>query len=219
MGYQSSHNNGERVVNWINKGPMSQDWNRLKPIPYINMEPNYEEIRFMIDAEDVRNASWWSIFATPIAGITYGANGIWPWLREGEEILNHRHAPGSSSWRKSIDFPGSMQVGYLSKFIQDVDWWNYYPAQELLVDQPGDDLFNAFVSIVAKDDKSGIMVYIPKSAVIEIRNPMLHEYDMSWFDPQTGKSQKEKTVLKGNTIEVRQEREGDWVLTLKATKK
>ena len=37
----------------------------------------------------MRNASYWSILATPTAGITYGANGIWPWLREGEEILNH----------------------------------------------------------------------------------------------------------------------------------
>ena len=219
MGYQSSHNNGERVVNWINKGPMSQDWSKLKPMPYINMEPNYEEIQFRIDAEDVRNASWWSIFATPISGITYGANGIWPWLREGEEILNHRHAPGTSTWRKSIDFPGSLQVGYLSNFIQAVDWWNYYPAQELLVDQPGDDLYNAFVSIVANDDKSGIMIYIPKSTVIEIRNPMLHAYEMSWLDPQTGKSKKEKTVLNGSKIEIRQEKEGDWVLKLDALKK
>ncbi|MCA1760548.1 MAG: DUF4038 domain-containing protein, partial [Bacteroidales bacterium] len=78
MGYQSSHNNGERVVNWINKGPMAGMWSKLKPMPYINMEPNYEEIGFRITAKDVRNASYWSLFATPVAGVTYGANGIWP---------------------------------------------------------------------------------------------------------------------------------------------
>ncbi len=185
MSYQSSHNNGERVVNWINKGPMANEWEKLKPMPYINMEPNYEEIQFRITAEDVRNASWWSIFATPIAGITYGANGIWPWLREGESILNHRDAPGTSTWRKSIDFPGSIQVGYLTEFIGQTDWWNYYPAKELLVHQPGDTTFNAFVSVVARNDRSAIMAYIPKPCTIELRNPLGQSYDAQWYNPQT----------------------------------
>lgn len=217
MGYQSSHNNGERVVNWINKGPMANEWDKLKPMPYINMEPNYEQIRFLITAEDVRNASWWSIFATPIAGITYGANGIWPWLREGEKILNHRDAPGTSTWRKSIDFPGSKQIGYLSEFIQDTDWWNYYPAAELLVSQPGDEIFNAFVSVVATEDKKGIMVYIPKKCSIELRNPLLYEYEATWYNPQTNEYSKGDPVLKDNKITIRKEREGDWVFKLDAT--
>jgi hypothetical protein len=63
------------------------------------------------------------------------------------------------------------------------------------------------------------MIYIPNSTVIEIRNPMLHAYEMSWLDPQTGKSKKEKTVLNGSKIEIRQEKEGDWVLKLDALKK
>ena len=218
MGYQSSHNNSERVVNWINKGPMANDWDKLKPIPYINMEPNYEEIHFRIDAEDVRNASWWSIFATPIAGITYGANGIWPWLRDGEKILNHRDAPGTSTWRKSIDFPGSIQVGYLSDFIQKTDWWSYYPAKELLVKQPGDEVYNAFVSVVANEDKSSIMAYIPEKCSIVIRNPLLHEYETTWYNPRTNEYQRSDFRLKGGKFAISQERDGDWVLKLDATK-
>jgi len=216
MGYQSSHNNGENVVNWINKGPMTNDWDKLKPMPYINMEPNYEEIFFKIDAEDVRNASWWSIFATPIAGITYGANGIWPWLRDGEKILNHRDAPGTSTWRKSIDFPGSNQIGHLSEFIQKTDWWNYYPSPELLVSQPGDEVYNAFVSVVASEDKKSIMAYIPKKCAIEIRNPQQNEYESIWFNPRTGESEKADFLMKGGKISITQSREGDWVLKMDA---
>jgi hypothetical protein len=185
MGYQSSHNNGERVVNWINKGPMAEDWDKLKPMPYINMEPNYEEIHFRIDAEDVRNASWWSIFATPIADISYGAKGIRLWLREGEKILNHRDAPGTCTWRKSFDFPGSIQVGYLSEFIQKVDWWHYFPAKQLLVEQPGVGTYNAFISVVAKRDVSAIMADIPKTANVKLRNPRNMNYEAQWFDRQT----------------------------------
>jgi len=218
MGYQSSHSNDERVVKWINKGPMASEWHKLKPMPYINMEPNYEEIRFLITAEDVRNASWWSIFATPIAGITYGANGIWPWLREGETILNHRDAPGTSTWRKSIDFPGSIQIGYLSEFIHKTDWWNYYPAPELLVSQPGDDVFNSFVSVVATENKTGIMAYIPKKCTVEIRNPFLYDYEVTYYNPQTNEYSKGDIIIEGNKITIKQERVGDWVLKLDAKK-
>jgi len=147
MGYQSSHNNGEKVVNWINKGPMALNWDKKRPLPYINMEPNYEEINFKITAKDVRNASYWSIFATPPAGVTYGANGIWPWLAEGEKILNHGNATGVTGWRKSIDFPGSIQIGYLYGFITRFEWWNLFPANELLIKQPGDSVFNHWIRI------------------------------------------------------------------------
>jgi len=214
MGYQSSHNNGERVVNWINKGPMSQEWDDLKPMPYINMEPNYEEIHFRIDAEDVRNACWWSIFATPIAGITYGANGIWPWLREGEKILNHRDAPGTSTWRKSIDFPGSIQVGYLSEFIQKTDWWHYFPAKELLVEQPGEETYNAFISIVAKRDGSSIMAYIPKPSIVRLRNPHNMKYEAQWFDPQTSEYKKAEYSSDEGLMIFEQKSAGDMILKL-----
>lgn len=218
MGYQSSHNNGEWVVNWINKGPMTNDWDKMKPMPYINMEPNYEEIRFEIDAEDVRNASWWSIFATPIAGITYGANGIWPWLREGEKILNHRDAPGTSTWRKSIDFPGSNQIGYLSTFIQKTDWWNYYPAKELLVSQPGDEIYNAFVSVVSQEDKTSIMAYFPKKASIQLRNPLNLTYTGQWYNPQTNTYMKANFIEKDGLLVIEQRVDADMVLKLDSQK-
>jgi hypothetical protein len=214
MGYQSSHSNSERVVNWINKGPMSEEWDELKPMPYINMEPNYEEIHFRIDAEDVRNASWWSIFATPIAGITYGANGIWPWLREGEQILNHRHEPGTSTWRESIDFPGSLQVGYLSEFIQNTDWWQYFPAGELLLEQPGDSTFNAFISVVAMRDQSSIMAYIPSPGIVKLRNPNGFSYLAKWYNPQTNEYKNAEYVNNLGVMEFDQSEDSDMVLKL-----
>lgn len=185
MGYQSSHSNGERTVNWINKGPVSEFWRKLKPMPYINMEPNYEEIGFRITAEDVRNASYWSLFATPVAGVTYGANGIWPWLAEGEKILNHSDKGGTTGWRKSIEFPGSIQMGYLAQMFQKLEWWRFYPANELLLNQPGDSLFNHWISVLMKDDHSEILVYIPKKAEFSLYNSGSHLFDGKWFNPLT----------------------------------
>ena len=186
VGYQSSHNNGERVVNWINKGPMTNTWHQLPPKPIINLEPNYEEIHFRITAEDVRNASYWSIFATPPAGITYGANGIWPWIQlEGELIENHGNpgGKGPSTWRKSIEFPGSLQIGYLSSFIQEFEWWTFKPAPDLLLKQPGKSTYNHFISVMADDYMQTILAYSPIKQEIKIRNINLVRYDVRWFDP------------------------------------
>ena len=183
IGYQSSHSNTEGTVNWITKGPMSKMWANLPPRPLINLEPNYEEIRTTIIDRDVRNACYWSLFATPIAGITYGANGIWPWLRKGEKILNHGDAPWTSTWDMSINLPGSIQAGYLAGFITKFAWWNFYPALELLVEQPGDKVFNEFVSVVKTPDNKTILAYLPVKQTIKIRKPENHNYTVRWFDP------------------------------------
>lgn len=186
VGYQSSHNNEQRVVDWINKGPMANQWDKLPARPLINLEPNYEEINFKITAEDVRNASYWSIFATPLAGITYGANGIWPWIQDDGNLVENHGNPGGKGptpWNKSIDFPGSMQIGYLSAFIQQCEWWKLKPVPELLVEQPGDKVFNHFIPVVADDSYSTLLAYTPIQQEIKIRNPGNLNYTAQWFDP------------------------------------
>jgi hypothetical protein len=218
VGYQSSHSNSAIVVNWINKGPMSQMWSKIKPIPYINMEPNYEEINNQITARDVRNASYWSIFSTPIAGITYGANGIWPWINDGENILNHGKQAKLTGWKKSIDFPGSIQVGYLSRFIRQFDWWKFYPANEILAEQPGEKVYNQWISVVRKDDFSQILAYIPCRGTIKLKNAQGLVYQISWFDPVAGKILKGLWEIDGPIISIDQNIDHDMVLILKTRK-
>jgi hypothetical protein len=215
MSYQSSHNNGERVVNWINKGPMAEMWSKLKPMPYINMEPNYEEIGFRITAKDVRNASYWSLFATPVAGVTYGANGIWPWLAEGEKILNHNDKGGVTGWRKSLDFPGSIQMGYLAKFFQNLEWWKFYPAGDLLAQQPGNTTFNQWISVLKKEDNSEILVYIPEKSTITLFNPNNFQWAGKWFNPITNQYSTADLNQKNNQIELTHNFENDMLIILK----
>lgn len=214
VGYQSSHSNAEGTVNWITKGPVSQMWNRLPARPLINLEPNYEEIRTTITGKDVRNACYWSLFATPVAGITYGANGIWPWLREGEKILNHSDAPWTSSWSKSINLPGSIQMGYLAQFFKRFRWWELFPAQELLIKQPGDEQFNHFVSLVKTVDNKIILGYLPVRTTIEIRKPAEFSYKVEWFDPVNNSYFDGSAEDKINTIQVSSPKESDLVLIL-----
>ncbi|MCF6332364.1 MAG: DUF4038 domain-containing protein [Draconibacterium sp.] len=215
MGYQSSHSNSEGTVNWINKGPMSQMWSKLKPMPYINMEPNYEEIGFRITAKDVRNASYWSIFATPVAGVTYGANGIWPWLAEGEKILNHNDKGGVTGWRKSIEFPGSIEMGYLAKFVNSLEWWNLYPANEILAEQPGEKTYNHWISLVKSGDDKTIVAYIPEKTKVTLFNPKGYQYSAQWFNPVTNKYSEAKIIQGENTIKFTHDFNNDMLIILK----
>jgi hypothetical protein len=186
VGYQSSHSNGERTVNWINKGDIVKTWHQLPPKPIINLEPNYEEINFSITSDDVRNASYWSVFAAPPSGITYGANGVWPWIqRAGELVENHRNpgGRGPSTWEESIEFPGSKQIGYLAEIINQLEWWKLKPRHDLLVHQPGDEVYNHFISIAADNQLNLITAYTPVQQKIMIRNTRAAVYEITWFDP------------------------------------
>jgi len=214
IGYQSSHSNEEGTVNWITKGPVSRMWQNLPARPLINLEPNYEEIRTTITDKDVRNACYWSLFATPIAGITYGANGIWPWLRTGEKILNHGDAPWTSTWEKSINLPGSIQMGYLVQFIKRFEWWKLYPAQELLTEQPGDKTFNHFVSVVKTTDNKLILAYIPVKQPIKIRKPAECSYTVRWFDPVKNEYSDGTGSDDANTLTVSSPIDSDMLLIL-----
>ena len=183
IGYQSSHSNEKGTVEWITRGPVSKEWPMLPARPLINLEPNYEEIHMKITDRDVRNASWWSLFTAPLAGISYGANGIWPWLRPGEKILNHSDGPGTSPWYESINFPGSIQMGYMASFIKEFNWWDLRPAPELLLEQPGDSLYNLFVSVVKSHDNRIILAYFPARLQAGFRKPFDDEYTVRWFNP------------------------------------
>jgi hypothetical protein len=188
LGYQTGHGDDRDVVDWTTRGPVSQDWARLPARPTINMEPCYEQIAAgRIDAEDVRRASYRSLFAAPVAGISYGANGVWPWLRQlGEPILNHRPSPGSSPWHEGIRLPGSVQVGHLARFIQQLPWWTLRPAPELLAEQPGDRVPDEFVSVVKSEDHRTILVYLPGPVRARIRLPLRQPYAHRTFDPVAG---------------------------------
>ncbi|HKJ68811.1 MAG TPA: DUF4038 domain-containing protein [bacterium] len=214
-GYQSSHSRSQGTVDWINKGPVSENWHRIAAKPVINLEPCYEEIHFEISAEDVRNASYWSLMNAPAAGITYGHNGIWPWLREGEEILNHRHEPGVTPWYEAIHAPGSAQIGYLAEFFQQFEWWNLRPDQSMLAEQPGDTQFNHFISVTRTEDYRVILAYVPVKSTVKLYNLMQYEYEGQWFDPVENTYSHAQVIHEEGILRAASPKDQDLVLILR----
>ena len=62
------------------------------------------------------------------------------------------------------------------------------------------------------------MAYIPKKCTVEIRNPFLYDYEVTYYNPQTNEYSKGDIIIEGNKITIKQERVGDWVLKLDAKK-
>ena len=217
MGYQSSHSKGERTVNWINKGPMVENWSVLRAMPYINMEPLYEQILKDGTTEDVRHAVWWSLFATPVAGVTYGANGIWPWLEEdGQPIQNHGAAPWTSSWSNSLKLPVSQQMAYVKSFFKALPWWELFPAQDLLVKQPGDEQYDRYVGVLATDDRDLVTIYFPGAEAIQLRLDIGKNYDFQWFNPATGKYSPATFTVVNNLWNMNNPSDQDMVLMIRS---
>lgn len=215
MGYQSSHNYSQRVVDFINREEVAHDWPKIRPMPNINMEPIYENIHDHQTPENVRNAIWWSLFATPVAGITYGANGIWSWIEnDGDQILNHRTAPWTASWKNSLKLPVSREMKYVYDFVDQFEWWKLYPDRDLLVEQPGDQQYDAFVSVLTNRNRSQVLAYIPKNGVVRLRNPVGISYEARWFDPKRNDYTPADLKTSPGTIAVTQNGDTGMVLIL-----
>ena len=213
LGYQTGHNSSDNTINWITKGPVTNEWSKLPPKVLINMEPCYEDIVPSVTSKEVRNASYWSLFSTPVAGITYGANGIWPWIRPGEKILNHREPAMLRSWEESIRLPGSVQIGQLSHFMSQYNWWQMKPAPELVVSQSAK--ASSYISVSRSDDHQTIMAYVPTQTMVQLYNPQNSSYQGQWYDPVTNQTSEAKLTTKPGIIEAASPQNSDMVLVLK----
>jgi len=194
VGYQSSHSAAESTVNWINRGPMAERWDKLPARPLINLEPLYENTAAS-NSDDVRKACYWSLFATPVSGISYGNHAIWPWLAKGEKALNHSGTASPNSWQDTLGFPAVVQVSNMVRFIGRLRWWELRPRNaDLLVEQPGLADYRQFVSVLGTNDAATVLVYFPAKLVCHLRNPKLLAYSAQWFNPVDGQYMSEETL-------------------------
>ena len=143
IGYQSGHASAEKWLGWIPTGEPATAW-RIEPArPIINLEPNYEyhldqsDRTRRFDAFDVRRAVYWSLLATPTAGVTYGGHGVWGWDDGTRPPVNHPNTGVPLPWRQALTMPGAEQMAHVAELFGSLPWWRLRPAPELVAVQPG----------------------------------------------------------------------------------
>lgn len=191
-GYQSSHANDETTFKWITTGPPSSDWQGEPVCPCINMEPCYEDhidcsSQRVIEAADVRRASYWSLLASPPAGITYGAHGVWSWETTPAVPLSHPHSGIAKPWYEAIDLPGSLSMSHLKAIFSSIEWWRLYPCSALLSYQPGLQSAEQFISAACSKEHDLAVIYLPHGGNVHINRAFTtRESTMTCINPEDG---------------------------------
>ena len=187
-GYQSGQWNNADSARWMN-GERPGAVRR----PTIDLEPCYEDHRPLnaeggrIDARDVRRACYWSLLAAPVAGVSYGAHGVWSWEALSAVPLHHPKSGAARPWSENIHLPGSTSMSHLRNILESIDWWRLNPCPEMLTAQPGIDDPLRFVAAASAPERDLALIYAPEGGPIEIRADLLAEsLEVFCFDPASG---------------------------------
>jgi hypothetical protein len=176
------------------------EWQRGAARPVINLEPPYEDhlayqSRKPHSAYNVRRAVWWSLLSTPMAGVTYGAHGIWSWQTTPGEPLNHAGTGVAKTWREALKLPGGDQMRVMMDILLRIEWKALLPAQRLLVTQPGGTDPARFVAVAMDDAEEIALVYLPVGGHVELDGDVAEDqWTGTWVNPRTGARTQARTA-------------------------
>lgn len=123
---QTPHGQREAVAPTFNIARAAYE---MKPVMAImNGEASYERLNDTIASEWTR-AMFWISMMNGATGHTYGANGIWQCNRREQPHGASPHGGnyGKISWDEAMQLPGSAQVGYGKKFLEQFAWRSCVP--------------------------------------------------------------------------------------------
>jgi len=182
----------------------------------LNLEPPYEDhIAYQSkrphSAYNVRRAAYWSLLSAPLAGLTYGAHGIWSWESTAKVPLNHANSGTAKPWFEAIRLPGSIHMRVMAEFFGTIAWWKLIPSNELLANQPGSTDPTNFISLAASNSRDLLVAYLPVGGEISL-NYAVSSFETTWVDPRTGRKISSRAPMSGI---LRAPDSQDWLLLLR----
>lgn len=218
--YQSGHSVAPAKWRWVAERGMATGW-KLEPAhPVIDTEPNYEGhtsygSNIRVDDFHVRRAAWSAILAAPIAGVSYGAHGIWPWMREPGVPLNHKNSGVADPWEQCLKYPGAAHMTVLRDVLESLDWTSLRPAQELVEFPRPDETFSNAIFAARSANGRLALLYTPKQQEIGLDlTSFAGAIAATWIDPRTGARQPAAALTPRAGLALDPPSPGDWLLLL-----
>lgn len=216
FGYQSGHGDDARTLKWIHSGPVTASVHKGADRPIINLEPPYEDhVAYQSKKPhsdfSVRRAIYWSLFAAPVAGVTYGGHGMWSWQMKPGVPLDHPGTGRAQPWHIAKDLPGALQMKYLARLMKSFEWWKLQPAPLLLIEQPGNQNPARHISVMQASDNSGVLAYLPEGGNVRLRPAINNPASQEWHNPLTG--EKKKATQQGGVYQAPDNQ--DWILCIR----
>jgi hypothetical protein len=225
VGYQTGSSDTDIAIRWNASGPQTEYWARLPHRPFINLgaaSEGYPAFPSLtpVSADAIRRAAYWSVLGSPAAGVSYGTAGVWAWSDGTKAPIGHEQAGKPEPWSKAVDLPGGQQMKHLVEFFSSIDWQQLRPAPFVVVNNPGEQLPAMYIAGARSDDKSVMVVYVPKDRTVEIQlEEMPPSPSVSWVNPRTGERSPGVAVVSATTCQFPTPAEGDWILFMKTDKK
>ena len=187
IGYQSGHVDADKDLVWTAQGPAATCWDREPRLPVINLEPNYEAAKgyahkTVFTDYHVRRAAYWSLLASPTAGLTYGHDAIWNWNLETGPSEGHGNWGGRVvwPWNTGLETSGIISMTVMRGILDRLSWTTLVPATDVVSTQADDP--KAFVAAGRTEDGT-VVVYTPcggEIALCGVPGPVRR------VDPRTG---------------------------------
>ena len=165
--YQSGHNAKDKSMPYS----LSEEMQRKYPgKPLINSEPCYEDMGYSgnmfgrWNRQEIRCAAYQSVLSGACAGVTYGANGIYPWHKVNKYFaaLLGEGFDTPRTWNECMTFPGAWDYGYLKNLVEKLNIYGLTPRQDLLVNNTSD-------IRIAQVNDDFILVYSPANTKIRLK--------------------------------------------------
>lgn len=219
--YQSGHGRDAKKWKWqleeMPKGALLDP-----PRPVLDAEPNYEGHIFYRDKNritdyHVRRASYTSLLLSPVAGVSYGAHGIWPWLRNRETPLNHPRSGEGDPFHECLQYPGAAQLTILRNVFERLDWWNLRPAPEIVAQNPVDSAYGNAAVAARTTGGHQALVYSPQGGPLKLDlSAWRSDVAAIRIDPRTGREEAAISLKPEAAASVDLPTSTDWLLHLKS---
>lgn len=199
-------------------------------MPVIDGEAAYEMLNDNLPTQWTRRM-FWLCMMNGAAGHTYGANGIWQCNRRGQPHGASPHGGnyGTIPWDEAMRLPGSAQVGFGRKLLEQYSWQNFQPHPEW-----ADFADKSPSSIGASPNNDEIhgpqsagipgvvrIIYVPEPRAIVVRDlGNRAAYAPTYFDPVSGAKMPMASIQADDaglwTCPAPTGHDHDWVLILEA---
>jgi hypothetical protein len=223
FGYQSVTDVTEDALKCTFTGPFPGEWKKepTRPVipfaPYENAFAPHSTNRF--SAYDVRRAAYSSLLLSPLAGVSYGAEGVANWDKSVGPGLMQATAADIAMWHKALFMPAAKQMSSLARLVTSMDFTSLRPDPKAVAAQPGEQSPRRFVTAAGTEAKDLSLVYVPEDRTLElVLDALPHSPSVSWFNPRTGQNNPAVAVLTGRSCQFPTPEPGDWLLVVRAGK-
>ena len=219
LDYNQSQTGHARWCNELTPDIIIKSYKMTPVKPVVLTEPWYEFIEGIPTAMDIRFGAW-SALMSGAAGHSYGGGHVWRAHLPERPTRGNPWQLDTSFSTNTMLYPGAVSVGFMGKYLNNIEWWKLEPHPELVLDNPSK-------YCLAEPGKE-YLFYLRYGGSVKIDLSQFPEksFSFKWTDLVNSKDLKTGSVKGGGIIEIKCPEDypstvnfKDWVLYMKTLDK